>query len=199
MTAEIMLLTSIDDVIARDSYHLTEGRINKDIDHLCAASRVSHQFRLNRNKYRDTDMVDVKLKVSQHEKNQTALILQSKVKNILLSPESQEILFRELHTDLHKYEKLRRDIAKLLDKQHCQKLGVYFELKPAENKTIQTAAESGKMLMKILDERELIMPDRMIGMYEGLKAIHFKRWQDLVWSTLVHHRRRMGRKTRRKR
>ncbi|PIK46640.1 hypothetical protein BSL78_16505 [Apostichopus japonicus] len=127
-----------------------------DIDHLCAASRVSHQFRLNRNKYGDTDMVDVKLKVSQHEKNQTALILQSKVKNILLSPESQEILFRELHP------------------------GVYFELKPAENETIQTAAESGKMLMKILDERELIMPDRMIGMYQGLKAIHFNKVARLV-------------------
>ncbi|PIK35148.1 hypothetical protein BSL78_28025 [Apostichopus japonicus] len=69
-----------------------------DIDHLCAASRVSHQFRLNRNNDGDTDMVDVKLKVSQHEKNQTVLILQSKVKNILLSPESQEILFKELHT-----------------------------------------------------------------------------------------------------
>ncbi|PIK60299.1 hypothetical protein BSL78_02795 [Apostichopus japonicus] len=121
------------------------------------------------------DMVDVKLKVSQHEKNQTALILQSKVKNILLSPESQEILCRELHQDLHKYEKLRGDIAKLLEKQHCLKLGVYFELMPVENETIQTAAESGKMLMKILDERELIMPDRMIGMYEGLKAIHFNK------------------------
>ncbi|XP_071848218.1 uncharacterized protein [Apostichopus japonicus] len=165
-----------------DSYHLTKEESTKhvDIDHLCAASRVSHQFRLNRNKYRDTDMVDVKLKVSQHEKNQTALILQSKVKNILLSPESQEILFRELHTDLHKYEKLRRDIAKLLDKQHCQKLGMYFELKPAENDTIQEAAESGTMLMKILDERELIMPDRMIGMYEGLKAIHFNKVARLV-------------------
>ncbi|XP_071848335.1 uncharacterized protein [Apostichopus japonicus] len=165
-----------------DSYHLTKEESTKhvDIDHLCAASRVSHQFRLNRNNDGDTDMVDVKLKVSQHEKNQTALILQSKVKNILLSPESQEILFRELHPDLHKYEKFREDIAKLLDKQHCQKLGVYFELKPAENETIQTAAESGKMLMKILDERELIMPDRMIGMYQGLKAIHFNKVARLV-------------------
>ncbi|XP_071849141.1 uncharacterized protein [Apostichopus japonicus] len=165
-----------------DSYHLMKEESTKhvDIDHLCAASRVSHQFRLNRNKYGDTDMVDVMLKVSQHEKNQTALILQSKVKNILLSPESQEILFRELHPDLHKYEKLRGDIAKLLDKQHCAKLGVFFELKPAENDTIQEAAESGKMLMKILDERELIMPERMIGMYEGLKAIHFNKVARLV-------------------
>ncbi|PIK60306.1 hypothetical protein BSL78_02802 [Apostichopus japonicus] len=165
-----------------DSYHLTKEESTKhvDIDHLCAASRVSHQFRLNRNNDGDSDMVDVKLKVSQHEKNQTALILQSKVKNILLSPESQEILFRELHPDLHKYEKLRGDIAKLLDTQHCQKLGVYFELTPVENETIQTAAESGKMLMKILDERELIMPDRMIGMYEGLKAIHFNKVARLV-------------------
>ncbi|XP_071850197.1 uncharacterized protein [Apostichopus japonicus] len=165
-----------------DSYHLTKEESTKhvDIDHLCAASRVSHQFRLNRNNDGDTDMVDVKLKVSQHEKNQTVLILQSKVKNILLSPESQEILFKELHTDIHKYEKMKGDIAKLLDKQHCAKLSVYFELKPAENETIQEAAESGKMLMKILDERELIMPNRMIGMYNGLKAIHFNKVARLV-------------------
>ncbi|PIK48050.1 hypothetical protein BSL78_15085 [Apostichopus japonicus] len=151
-----------------------------DIDHLCAASRVSHQFRLKRNNDGDTDMVDVKLKVSQHEKNQTALVLQSKVKNILLSPESREILFRELHPDLQKYEKLKGDIAKLLDKQHCKQLGMVFGLKPAENETIQEAAESGKTLIKILDERELIMPDRMIGLYEGLKAIHFNKVARLV-------------------
>ncbi|PIK38304.1 hypothetical protein BSL78_24855 [Apostichopus japonicus] len=224
-----------------DSYHLTKEESTKhvDIDHLCAASRVSHQFRLNRNKDGDTDMVDVKLTVSQNEKNQTALILQSKVKNILLSPESQKFfqgtassmltlyfvaksnlegeagyktriyaqdkglklqscmqvvgsklnrfivctnrgIAHQRFPYLHKYEQLRGDIAKLLDKQHCQKLGVYFELKPAENETIQTAAESGKMLMKILDERELIMPDRMIGMYEGLKAIHFNKVARLV-------------------
>ncbi|XP_071849585.1 uncharacterized protein [Apostichopus japonicus] len=151
-----------------------------DIDHLCAASRVSHQFRLNTNKDGDTDMIDVTLKVSQHEKNQTALILQSKVKNILLSPESQEILFRVLHPDLTKYEQLIGDIAKNLEKQHCEKLGVYFELTPVENESIQTAAESGRMLMKILDERELIMPDRMIRMYDGLKAIHFNKVARLV-------------------
>ena len=46
---------------------------------MCAASRVSHQFRLKRSKDGDTDMVDVKLKVSQGENNQIALILQSKV------------------------------------------------------------------------------------------------------------------------
>ncbi|PIK58302.1 hypothetical protein BSL78_04808 [Apostichopus japonicus] len=125
-------------------------------------------------------MVDVKLKVSQHEKNQTALILQSKVKNIILSPKTQEILFRGLHPDLPKYEQLRGDIAKHLEKQHCLKLGVYFKLTPVENETIQTAAESGKMLMKILDERELIMPDRMIRLYEGLKAIDFDKVARLV-------------------
>ncbi|XP_071822148.1 uncharacterized protein [Apostichopus japonicus] len=165
-----------------DSYHLMkeESRKHVDIDHLCAASRVSHQFRLKRNNDGDTDMVDVKLKVSQHEKNQTAFILQSKVKNILLSPESQEILFREQYPDLDKYEKLKGDIAKLLNKQHCKQLGMVFGLKPAENETIQEAAESGKTLMKILDERELIMPDRMIGLYEGLKAIHYNKLARLV-------------------
>ncbi|PIK49276.1 hypothetical protein BSL78_13841 [Apostichopus japonicus] len=165
-----------------DSYHLMKEESTKhvDIDHLCAASRVSHQFRLKRNNDGDTTMVDVKLKVSQHEKNQTALILQSKVNNILLSPKTQETLFRGLHPDLPKYEQLRGDIAKHLEKQHCLKLGVYFKLTPVENETIQTAAESGKMLMKILDERELIMPDRMIRLYEGLKAIDFDKVARLV-------------------
>ncbi|PIK60579.1 hypothetical protein BSL78_02515 [Apostichopus japonicus] len=147
-----------------ESYHLTKEESTKhvDIDHLCATSRVSHQFRLKRNNDGDNDMVDVKLKVSQHEENQTALILQSKVKDILLSPESQEILFRDLH-------QARR----------------YFELTLAENETIQTAAESGKMLMKILDDRELIMPDRMIGMYEGLKATDFDEVARLVLEYIV--------------
>ncbi|PIK52558.1 putative kinesin-like protein, partial [Apostichopus japonicus] len=165
-----------------DSYHLMQEESTKhvDIDHLCAASRVSHQFRLQRNNDGHTDMVDVKLTVSQHEKNQIALILQSKMKNIMLSPESRKLLFRELPSDVHQFEKLKRDIAKLLDKQHCGKLGMFFELEPAENDTIQEAAESGKMLMKILDERELIMPDRMIGLYEGLKAIHFNKVARLV-------------------
>ncbi|PIK52003.1 hypothetical protein BSL78_11076 [Apostichopus japonicus] len=120
-----------------------------DIDHLCAASRVSHQFRLGRDKDGDTDMVEVK--------------------NILLSPESQKFL----NPGIQKYERLKRDIGKLLDKKHCKKLGNWFELTQAENDEIQEAAESGKMLMKILDERELIMPDRMIGMYDGLKDIPF--------------------------
>ncbi|XP_071849587.1 uncharacterized protein [Apostichopus japonicus] len=165
-----------------DSYQLMKEESTKhvDIDHLCAASRVCHQFRLKRNNDGDTDMVDVTLKVSQHEKNQTALILRSKVKNILLTLKSQEILFKGLPPDLTKYEQLRGDIIKHLEKQHCEKLGVYFKLTPAENETIQTAAESGKMLLKILDERELIMPDRMIGMYEGLKAIHFNKVARLV-------------------
>ncbi|PIK45445.1 hypothetical protein BSL78_17677 [Apostichopus japonicus] len=161
-----------------DGYHLTTEESTKhvDIDYLCAASRVSHQFRLNRQHDGDTDMVDVELKVFQNEKNQKALILKSKVKNILLSPESQEIL----QPGLHKYEKLRGDIAKLLDKEHCEKLGMLFPLEPAENDKIQRAAESGKMLMKILDERELIMPEKMIRLYEGLKAIHFDKVARLV-------------------
>ncbi|PIK57137.1 putative NACHT, LRR and PYD domains-containing protein 10-like [Apostichopus japonicus] len=172
-----------------DGYHLTKEESTKhvDIDYLCAANRVSHQFRLTWDKDGDTDMVDVKLKVSQHEMNQTTLILQLKVKDILLSPESQKILHPECQVDvmsslsgLHKYEKLRGDIAKLLDKQHCLKLGIWFRLKPAENETIQEAAESGEMLMKILDERELIMPERMIRLYEGLKAIHFNKVARLV-------------------
>ncbi|PIK41543.1 hypothetical protein BSL78_21607, partial [Apostichopus japonicus] len=165
-----------------DDYHMIKEESTKrvDIDHLCAASRVSHQFRLNRNNDGGTDMVDVELKVSQHEKNQTALILKAKVKNILLSPESQDILFRELHLDLDKYEKLKGDIAKLLDKQHCKQLGMVFGLTPAEKEKVQEAAESGKTLMKILDERELIMPNRMIRLHEGLKGIHFNKVARLV-------------------
>ncbi|PIK49272.1 hypothetical protein BSL78_13837 [Apostichopus japonicus] len=171
-----------------DSYHLTKEESTKhvDIDHLCAASRVSHQFRLNRNKDGDTDMVDVKLKVSHNMKEPDSPYPPIKgEKHSLISRKPGNSFQRTASSkkqleDLHKYEKLRGDIAKLLDKQHCAKLGVFFELKPAENDTIQEAAESGKMLMKILDERELIMPERMIGMYEGLKAIHFNKVARLV-------------------
>lgn len=81
---------------------------------------------------------------------------------------------------LSKYKKFTEDIAKLLDKQHCAKLSVFFELNPVENEIIETAAESGEMLMKILDGRELIMPDRMFRLYEGLKAIHFNKVASLV-------------------
>ncbi|PIK39056.1 glycosyl transferase GT2 family [Apostichopus japonicus] len=65
-------------------YHLTKEESTKhvDIDYLCAASRVCHQFRLTRDKDGDTDMVDVKLKVFQNEMNQTALILQSKIQSL---------------------------------------------------------------------------------------------------------------------
>ena len=46
---------------------------------------------------------------------------------------------------------------------------------PAEKDTIQNHARPGMLLMKILDERELIMPDKLIGLYEGLKASHLNK------------------------
>ncbi|PIK34986.1 hypothetical protein BSL78_28185 [Apostichopus japonicus] len=63
-----------------DSYHLTKEESSKhvEIDHLCAASRVSHQFRLKRNPDVDNDMVDVRLKVSQTEENELTVFLQTK-------------------------------------------------------------------------------------------------------------------------
>lgn len=77
--------------------------------------------------------------------------------------------------DLHAYEKLKAELSQLLNKQHCEKLGGCFKLKPEDQNLIQTAEEPGKMLMKILDETELIKPDKMIDLYEGLKAIHLNK------------------------
>ncbi|WP_223119976.1 hypothetical protein, partial [Salmonella sp. S146_54837] len=60
-----------------DGYRLSKDKSSKyfDVDHLCSASRVSHQFRLMRCKGEVTEMVNVKLKISQSEENQTDLIL----------------------------------------------------------------------------------------------------------------------------
>ena len=71
---------------------------------------------------------------------------------------------------MQRYEELKLDIAAQLDKLHCQKLSMFFGLSPAETDRILQDEEPGKMLMTILDERELIMPKKMIDLYEGLKG-----------------------------
>ncbi|XP_071822147.1 uncharacterized protein [Apostichopus japonicus] len=103
-----------------DSYHLMkeESRKHVDIDHLCAASRVSHQFRLKRNNDGDTDMVDVKLTVSQHEMNQTALILQSKVK----VPEKPVVISKREPQLSVNFKMLIEEGYKRLDVQRALKL-----------------------------------------------------------------------------
>ncbi|WP_411026605.1 hypothetical protein, partial [Salmonella sp. s54395] len=109
-----------------DGYRLSKDKSSKyfDVDHLCSASRVSHQFRLMRCKGEVTEMVNVKLKISQSEENQTDLILKTKVRNIILSPESLDILLESMKPNLVPYEKRKRDISHRLESIHCQKLAV---------------------------------------------------------------------------
>ncbi|WP_411026482.1 hypothetical protein, partial [Salmonella sp. s54395] len=59
---------------------------------------------------------------------------------------------------------------------------------PVENETIQRDAEPGMMIMKILDERELIMPKKVLGLYEGLQASHLNKIANK--NTLMKPRRR---------
>ncbi|PIK42834.1 hypothetical protein BSL78_20304 [Apostichopus japonicus] len=163
-----------------DSYQVTDESSKVKVDHLCAASRTTHQFRLKKIQDGDTDVVDVKLKVSQDEKNRISFILQSKVKDILLSPESKGMICKDVQPDLQEYQKLIREVSTRMDKQHCENLAMCFNLSPAENEMIIKDAEPGKILLKILDERELIMPDKLIILYEGLKVIHLNKVARLV-------------------
>lgn len=59
-----------------------------------------------------------------------------------------------------------------LTKHHCEKLAVFFNLTPAERDRILNDAKPGEALIETLDERELVTPCKMIGLYEGLKASH---------------------------
>lgn len=83
-------------------------------------------------------------------------------------------------SELQTYENLKGDLSHNLTKEHCEKLAMCFNLTPAENDSIQKDEEPGKLLVKILDEREVIMPDKMIRMYEGLKAIRLNKVARLV-------------------
>lgn len=70
---------------------------------------------------------------------------------------------------------MKTTVSGLLSKDHCEKLAVFFDLTPAERDTVLNDVIPGMVLMKILDERELIMPNKMIGLYEGLKASHLNK------------------------
>lgn len=68
----------------------------------------------------------------------------------------------------------------MLEKAHCRNLATYFELSPAEADRIENAAIPGEMLIKILDEREKIMPQKLIDLFQGLKACHLDKIARLV-------------------
>ena len=42
-----------------------------------------------------------------------------------------------LPSDLHQYENLKETVSRLLDKQHCEKLAVFFDLTPSETDIFQ--------------------------------------------------------------
>ncbi|WP_411026871.1 hypothetical protein, partial [Salmonella sp. s55044] len=78
------------------------------------------------------------------------------------------------------YEELKTDISRRLEHLHCEKLAVYFGLTPVETETILQDGEPGMMVLKILDERELIMPKKVLRLYEGLQASHLNKIARLV-------------------
>ncbi|PIK60302.1 hypothetical protein BSL78_02798 [Apostichopus japonicus] len=173
-----------------DSYHLMKEESTKhvDIDHLCAASRVSHQFRLNRNKYRDTDMVDVKLKVSQHEKNQTALILQSKASSAHVTEEAETLLEEHETLDLSQQSTLAADYGRLmvnvaddLTLDSTLKLATLFGLPPAETDMLRRVSlieTPGITLINFMKTRNIINMYDVTNLQKGLVYIQLNQTND---------------------
>ncbi|KAJ8023661.1 Netrin receptor UNC5B-b [Holothuria leucospilota] len=138
--------------------------------HLCSASRVSQQFRLRKNQTADSDLVDVKLIFSQHDS--TEIFLKTKIKDLIVSQESEDRLNDGVPPNLKPYEKLKANVSAMLEERHCRMLATYFELSPAEAESVEDDPSPGTMLITILDQREKIMPQKMIDLFQGLKACH---------------------------
>ncbi|KAJ8019384.1 hypothetical protein HOLleu_42064 [Holothuria leucospilota] len=150
------------------------------ISHLCTASRVSQQVRLQKNKEVDGDDVQVLLTFSQAESTSTK-IMKARIKDLMISQESEDFLIGSLPTALKPYHELKAKISSMLENYHCIQLATYFDLTPAEEERVKTDASPGRILMKILDEREMIMPRKMFGLYQGLKVCHLDKIARLVF------------------
>ncbi|KAJ8023737.1 UNC5C-like protein [Holothuria leucospilota] len=151
------------------------------ISHLCTASRVSHQLRLQKNKDIDRDDVQVLLTFSQAESTSTKIFMKARIKDLMISQESEDFLLGPASTALKPYGELKANISSMLEKHHCIQLATYFDLTPAEAERVQMDASPGMVLMKILDEREKIMPQKMRGLYLGLKVCHLDKIARLVF------------------
>ncbi|KAJ8050541.1 NLR family CARD domain-containing protein 4 [Holothuria leucospilota] len=142
------------------------------ISHLCTASRVSFQLRLQKNKEINRDDVQVSMTFSQAESTPTEIFMKARIKDLMISPESEGLLIDSMSTALKPYEELKANISSMLENDHCISLATYFELTPAEAEKVKFDESPGSMLMKILDQREKIMPQKMFGLYRGLKVCH---------------------------
>ncbi|KAJ8023841.1 Serine/threonine-protein kinase MRCK alpha [Holothuria leucospilota] len=151
------------------------------ISHLCTASRVSHQFRLQKNKEVDGDDVQVLFTFSQAESTSTKIFMKARIKDLMISQESEDLLLGSVSTALKPYDELKANISSMLENYHCIQLATYFDLTPAEAERVKIDASPGRMLMKILDEREMIMPRKMFGLYQGLKLCHLDKIARLVF------------------
>lgn len=67
---------------------------------------------------------------------------------------------------------MKEILAKLLEREHCETLATFFGLTPADRDTVLNDPKPGMSLVKILNEREIIMPNKVFGLYQGLKASH---------------------------
>ena len=74
------------------------------------------------------------------------------------------ISFYVLFTALKPYNEPKANISSMLENHHCIQLATYFDLTPAEAERVTIDVSPGRMLMKILDEREKIMPWKMFGL-----------------------------------
>ncbi|KAJ8023733.1 Netrin receptor UNC5B-b [Holothuria leucospilota] len=151
------------------------------ISHLCTASRVSHQLKLQKNKEIDEDDVQVLLTFSQAERTSTEIFMKARIKDLMISQESEDILIGSVSTALKPYDELKANISTMLENYHCIQLATCFDLTPAETERVKVDASPGRILMKILDEREKIMPQKMFGLYQGLKVCHLDKIARLVF------------------
>ncbi|KAJ8019381.1 Netrin receptor UNC5B-a [Holothuria leucospilota] len=151
------------------------------ISHLCTASRVSHQLRLQKNEEIDGDDVQVLLTFSQAESTPTEIFMKARIKDLMISQESEDFLIGSVSIALEPYDELKANISSMLENYHCIQLATYFDLTPAEAERVKIDASPGRVLMKILDEREKIMPQKMLGLYQGLKVCHLDKIARLVF------------------
>ncbi|KAJ8023847.1 Netrin receptor UNC5B-b [Holothuria leucospilota] len=149
------------------------------VSHLCTASRVSHQLRL-KNQDTDRDVVDILLTFSQAQYEPTQISLKARVKDLIISEESEKLLFDSVTPGNKMYKDMVVNISSSLDTEKCKKLATFFQLNPEDTEMITSNQDPGKMLMKTLKERSVIDTQKMIHFFEGLKACHLDETAKLV-------------------
>ncbi|KAJ8023683.1 hypothetical protein HOLleu_36187 [Holothuria leucospilota] len=157
------------------------------VAHICSASRVAHQVRLTKGHDSGNDVIDLKLVISQENQTKAECFLKARVKDLLISQESEDLLLDFQPPIFKPYEGLKMTIASMLETLHCHKLATYFGLSPAETDMVQNDEYPGRMLMKILDEREKIMPQKMSYLFHGLKYCHLDKIARIVLQYIEEH------------